>query len=670
MTNTMPEEESLPDKCRAIHEILESLPEYTYKTPKSELPTNGIYFFYEDGEFCTHVNERQKRIVRVGTHRVDENFRNRINSHYRGNKNSSVFRKHLGGALIRRKDPKDKRLKQWLEQDAPTFQEMETEVTTELKEHFSFRCIPVEYKDKRLRLEEELIATMANCDNCKPSENWLGNFAADELVRKSGLWNHQHVTSKNYASEKTIGRLEDLTNLNSSNTNRFKINDSLGTTAKREIVLVTTCTGSKNKDIENSVNFSEFKSPCLNCTDRSLSSCLVIRGWMEKLQNASERVQAIDLYEGSGFPKVREAFLKIDEDKFEKDLWIISAGYGLLSYNEGVTKYNATFSSDGKENFIKCPAWWDLLTEYNDDYLYRRINSLSTDDAVFITLGNDYAKRVMKDIKKINPLCKVYFIVSSTVHTTLKELDKHHNVEFINVRAQSEGSKEYYDPAIKTLFEVGSKYSVCQNVLKQVAIDFSKDGNLNVERVLKKLGKKAEQVQKIDNPSNQSVNKVMGSGKMKQADKIRDFVCRNYIDPARKTGVKQITVQAGEIDRKMRLGRVPNVNNALSGKKLQEMCEIRLIGTGGSSGSTTATYTYEILSKGGDTMVEEDLGEPKTAEIRDTTQGLKCPGCGFINDKHNKFCEECGLQLNVCPNCENPVKPTSKFCNKCGTRLQ
>jgi len=570
---------------------------------------------------------------------------------------------------MRRKDPNDRRLKQWLEQDAPAFQEMEAGVTKELKEHFSFRCIPVKDKKERLQLEEELIATIAKCDKCKPSENWLGNFAADELVRKSGLWNHQHVTSKNHASEKTIERLGDLANPSSSDINRFKINNPLINTNKRRIVLVTTCTGPKNKDITNSVNFSDFKSLCLNCTGRSLSSCLVIRGWMEKLQKASERVQAIDLYEGRGFTFVREAFLKIDEDKFEKDLWIISAGYGLLSHNEEVTKYNATFSHSGKENFIKCPAWWDILTEYNDDYLYRRINSLRNGDTVFITLGDDYANKILNDIKRSVPLCEVYFIVSGKVHNTLQELDKHQNVDFINVLAQSEGSKEYYDPTTKTLFKVGAYYNVCQNVLKHVAIDFSKDGNLNVERVLKNIEKKAEQVQKIDKPSNQSVNKVMGSGKMKQADKIRDFVCKNYIEPARKKGVKQITVQAGEVDRKMSLGRVPNVNNALVGKKLQEMCEIRLIGTGGTSGSTTATYTYEILSKGGDAMIEEDPGEPKTAEIRDTTQGLKCPGCGFINDKHNKFCEECGLQLNFCPNCGNPLKPMSKFCGKCGTKL-
>jgi len=122
---------------------------------------------------------------------------------------------------------------------------------------------------------------------------------------------------------------------------------------------------------------------------------------MEKLQKASEKVQAVDLYEGPGFHFVRDAFLKIDENKFEKDLWIISAGYGLLSYNSVVTKYSATFSHSDKENFIKCSLWWDILTEYNGDYLFRRINSLGDDDTVFITLGNDYAKRVRNDIKRI-----------------------------------------------------------------------------------------------------------------------------------------------------------------------------------------------------------------------------------------------------------------------------
>jgi len=56
-------------------------------------------------------------------------------------------------------------------------------------------------------------------------------------------------------------------------------------------------------------------------------------------------------------------------------------------------------------------------------------------------------------------------------------------------------------------------------------------------------------------------------------------------------------------------------------------------------------------------------------EVVGTIQGIRCPECGFINDQNNKFCEECGSELNICPNCRNPVKPMSKFCGKCGIKL-
>ena len=127
------EEKSIIQKCKIIHEILRPLPEYNHRSSNSELPENGIYFFYEDGEFYGHDNKRQKRIVRVGTHRVDGRFRSRINNHYSGNKNSSLFRKHIGGALMRKRNPNDSRIKQWLEQDTPTFKEIEIEVSRVLK---------------------------------------------------------------------------------------------------------------------------------------------------------------------------------------------------------------------------------------------------------------------------------------------------------------------------------------------------------------------------------------------------------------------------------------------------------------------------------------------------------------------------------------------------------
>ena len=179
--------------CWEVHKLVNGLK--SFQGSSEELPLNGIYFFFEDGESYEKDGVKLERIVRVGTHREQGNFRRRIWYHYNGNKNGSVFRKHLGGALIARDDPSDKRLSQWLAQDTPTYPEIEELVSRILRNRFHFRYVMVDDPDERLRLEECLIATLAGCQSCKPSSNWLGRYAKDEKIRLSGLWNSQHVDS-------------------------------------------------------------------------------------------------------------------------------------------------------------------------------------------------------------------------------------------------------------------------------------------------------------------------------------------------------------------------------------------------------------------------------------------------------------------------------------------
>ncbi|MCK4252453.1 hypothetical protein KAX97_13475 [candidate division WOR-3 bacterium] len=91
--------------------------------------------------------------------------------------------------------------------------------------------------------------------------------------------------------------------------------------------------------------------------------------------------------------------------------------------------------------------------------------------------------------------------------------------------------------------------------------------------------------------------KVFKGEKMSQADEIREFVLKNYIEPARREGKSQITIRAGDVDREMRLGRVPNVNQVLGGMIIERLCGVRLLSKEGTHQSTTMTYTYEILPK-------------------------------------------------------------------------
>jgi hypothetical protein len=85
--------------CKKVNEWLEALPEF--KNPSQVPFMNGLYFFYEDGETSGH--SLNGRIVRIGNHhRKQDGLKKRLNMHYRGSKNSSVFRKFLGGAIMRR----------------------------------------------------------------------------------------------------------------------------------------------------------------------------------------------------------------------------------------------------------------------------------------------------------------------------------------------------------------------------------------------------------------------------------------------------------------------------------------------------------------------------------------------------------------------------------------
>jgi hypothetical protein len=174
-------------------------PRFNYLTAVRDLPRNGIYFFFEKGE---RVDQGVERIVRVGTHTADERFRGRIRQHYgsrsalRGNKNASVFRKHVGGALLRRDNPRDERLKEWLKQGGRTFPDIETRVSEILRDNFTFCCFSVEEQEVRLRFERGIIALLAKHPLGRPSAGWLGQYAYDEKIGRSGLWNTQQLDAE------------------------------------------------------------------------------------------------------------------------------------------------------------------------------------------------------------------------------------------------------------------------------------------------------------------------------------------------------------------------------------------------------------------------------------------------------------------------------------------
>jgi hypothetical protein len=198
-----------------VLDAISPLPRFDHATLSARLPRNGIYLFFEEGETLPLPSGLANRVVRVGTHNRDGRFRDRIRQHYGlvrslgGHKNASVFRKHLGGALLRRADPTDARLPGWEKHMGPSYPEVEAMVSLELRNRFSFVCIQVDSGEERLSLESGLIATLARCALGRPSEGWLGNYAASPGIRQSGLWNTNKIGAEPLSPAQLL-RLREL----------------------------------------------------------------------------------------------------------------------------------------------------------------------------------------------------------------------------------------------------------------------------------------------------------------------------------------------------------------------------------------------------------------------------------------------------------------------------
>ena len=85
-----------------------------------------------------------------------------------------------------------------------------------------------------------------------------------------------------------------------------------------------------------------------------------------------------------------------------------------------------------------------------------------------------------------------------------------------------------------------------------------------------------------------------------QADRIRSFVNKEYVEPARRRGESSVTVRAGDVHRALGLkNRVPLVCSALRGKKFLDAHGLRIAGVEGppSEQSTTVEITYSLLPR-------------------------------------------------------------------------
>jgi hypothetical protein len=119
-----------------------------------------------------------------------------------GNHRASVFRRHAGAALIRRDGLPGDLLSSWLDRRRPPNERDSQETGIERKVSRHIRAMPflwlsVPGRADRGYLESNSIALLS-CLTGGPdlrSASWLGYYAERAEIRRSGLWNVDHVSA-------------------------------------------------------------------------------------------------------------------------------------------------------------------------------------------------------------------------------------------------------------------------------------------------------------------------------------------------------------------------------------------------------------------------------------------------------------------------------------------
>ena len=178
-------------------------------------PERGVYFFFADDEWRDETDQR--RLTRVGTHAVSAgsgtSLWNRLRTHrgansgtYEGggNHRGSVFRERVGEALIEREGLSEE-YPHWGDGSTAGRERRLGELDHERSVSEYIRNLPflwIKVNDEpgrdsdRATIERNAIALVSNFDR-QPidprDEDWLGHSCPSPEIRRSGLWNVNHV---------------------------------------------------------------------------------------------------------------------------------------------------------------------------------------------------------------------------------------------------------------------------------------------------------------------------------------------------------------------------------------------------------------------------------------------------------------------------------------------
>jgi hypothetical protein len=166
----------------------------------------------------------------------------------------------------------------------------------------------------------------------------------------------------------------------------------------RRIVLVAACAQRKRIPV----------LPDLSLASLSARPEERLHEWRERLASTpAPRLTAESMYAGDHWSAVLEAYRLSSTYSSRTELWIISAGYGLIESSSQIKPYSATFSSGKPDSVWRGPidggrieqlqAWWRGLNQRTtlEDVMP------SGDGAMLIAAGADYLTAIRTEVERL-----------------------------------------------------------------------------------------------------------------------------------------------------------------------------------------------------------------------------------------------------------------------------
>lgn len=174
-----------------------------------EWPPRGVYYFFEPDEHRLLCPD-DMRVVRVGTHGVSSGSNSTLWTRLRthrgvsggsGNHRSSIFRLHVGAAIVARSGGNVENSKWGTGQSSTAkIRTSEEPLERQVSEHIGrMSVLWLAISDDsgpasdRAYIERNSIGLLACSSIDPPSAHWLGNYSPNTTIRSSGLWNLDHI---------------------------------------------------------------------------------------------------------------------------------------------------------------------------------------------------------------------------------------------------------------------------------------------------------------------------------------------------------------------------------------------------------------------------------------------------------------------------------------------